>query len=40
MEHRSDIKRDNKMKEFQRILKSVFESVIMLELYPRSQIDL
>jgi hypothetical protein len=30
----------SKMKEFQRALKSVFESVIMLELYPRSQIDL
>ena len=28
------------MKEFQRVLKSVFESVIMLELYPKSQIDL
>mmetsp|Transcript_10731 Transcript_10731/g.18010 ORF Transcript_10731/g.18010 Transcript_10731/m.18010 type:complete len:168 (+) Transcript_10731:220-723(+) len=40
MEHRSDIKKDNKMKEFQRILKSLYENLIMLELYPRSQIDL
>ena len=40
MDHRSDIKRDNKIKEFQRSLKSAFESVIMLESYPRSQIDL
>ena len=30
----------SKIKEFQRVLKSVFENVIMLELYPRSQIDL
>ncbi len=30
----------SKIKEFQRILKSVLENVIMLELYPRSQIDL
>jgi len=28
------------MKEFQRIVKSVFEQAIMLELYPKSQIDL
>ena len=40
MDHRSDIKRDNKLKEFQRIIKSVFEEAIMLELYPKSQIDL
>jgi exosome complex component RRP41 len=40
MDHRSDIKKDNKMKEFQRTVKSVFESAIMLELYPKSQIDL
>ena len=40
MDHRSDIKGDNKMKEFQRIVKSVFEQAIMLELYPKSQIDL
>ena len=36
MDHRSDIKKDNKIKEFQRTLKSVFESVLMLELYPRA----
>ena len=29
-----------KMKEYCRIIKSVFEQVIILELYPRSQIDL
>ena len=40
MDHRSDIKKDNKIKEFQRTIKSVFEGVISLELYPRSQIDL
>ena len=40
MDHRSDIKRDNKLKEFQRTIKSVFEEAIMLELYPKSQIDL
>ena len=40
MDHRSDIKRDNRIKEFQRVVKSVFENAIMLELYPRSQIDL
>lgn len=28
------------MKEFTRMIKSVFERVIMLELYPKSQIDL
>ena len=28
------------MKEFCRVLKSVFEQVLMLEQYPRSQIDL
>jgi exosome complex component RRP41 len=40
MEHRSNIKRDQKMKEFCRVLKSVFEQVIVLEKYPSSQIDL
>ena len=40
MEHKADIKRDLKMKEFCRVLKSVFEQVVMLEHYPRSQIDL
>ena len=50
VEHRSDIKKDvyvsyyfivySKMKEFCRMLKSVFEKVILLELYPKSQIDL
>ena len=40
MDHKDNIKKDLKMKEFCRVLKSVFEQVIMLENYPRSQIDL
>jgi ribonuclease PH len=39
-DHREDVKRDAKMKEFCRMLKSVFEKVVFLEKYPRSQIDL
>ncbi len=40
MDHKENIKKDMKMKEFCRVLKSVFEQVIMLEVYPKSQIDL
>lgn len=40
MDHRSNIKKDMKMKEFCRVLKSVFEQVVMLDKYPRSQLDL
>ena len=40
MDHKADIKKDMKMKEFCRVLKSIFEQVVMLEKYPRSQIDL
>ncbi|CDW85893.1 UNKNOWN [Stylonychia lemnae] len=40
IEHRADIKKDIKMKEFTRMIKSVFEQVILLDLYPRSQLDL
>ena len=40
MDHRADIKRDNKMKEFQRTLKSVYEEAIIWDHYPKSQIDL
>ena len=40
MEHKANVKKDQKMKEFCRVLKSVFEQVVMLEHYPRSQIDL
>ena len=40
MDHKENIKKDMKMKEFCRVLKSVFEQIIMLEIYPRSQIDL
>ena len=36
MEHKANIKKDQKMKEFCRVLKSVFEQVVMLEQYPRS----
>ena len=36
MEHKADIKKDMKMKEFCRVLKSIFEQVVMLEKYPRS----
>ena len=36
MEHKANIKKDLKMKEFCRVLKSVFEQVVMLEQYPRS----
>ena len=36
MDHKENIKKDMKMKEFCRILKSVFEQVIMLEVYPKS----
>jgi ribonuclease PH len=36
MDHKENIKKDMKMKEFCRVLKSVFEQVIMLEVYPRS----
>ena len=39
-DHKEDIKRDSKMKEFCRMLKSVFEKVIFLDKYPKSQIDL
>ena len=31
MDHRSDIKKDNKIKEFQQTIKSLFESIIMME---------
>ena len=31
MEHKANIKKDMKMKEFCRVLKSVFEQVVMLE---------
>jgi exosome complex component RRP41 len=40
VEHRSEIKGDKKLKEFTRMLKSVFERVIFMEKYPKSQIDL
>ena len=40
MDHKADIKKDMKMKEFCRVLKSIFEQVVMLEKYPKSQIDL
>lgn len=39
-DHREDVKRDAKMKEFCRMLKSVFEKIVFLDKYPRSQIDL
>ena len=39
-EHKTDIKRDQKMKEFSNEIKSVFEGLLILELYPKSQIDL
>ena len=39
-DHREDVKRDAKMKEFCRMLKTVFEKIVFLDKYPRSQIDL
>ena len=40
VEHRAEVKKDQKLKEFTRTLKSVFERVVFLEKYPKSQIDL
>lgn len=37
---KKDYKRDLKMREFSKTLKDIFEQIIMLELYPRSEVAL